>query len=62
VGDAGASFVGCGLGCPFARNLRNGIVAADAIEPLVALLQRGDAKGKPTARVAQDRLNALPPT
>jgi hypothetical protein len=49
------------LGC-WQSNPRSGIVAADAIEPLVALLQRGDAKGKPTARAARDRLNALPPT
>ena len=49
------------LGC-WQSNPRSGTVAADAIEPLVALLQRGDAKGKPTARAARDRLNALPPT
>ena len=49
------------LGC-WQSNPRSGIVAADAIEPLVALLQRGDAKGKPTIRLALDRLNALPPT
>jgi hypothetical protein len=41
---------------------RSGIVAANAIGPLVALLQHGDADGKRFARLALDRLNALPPT
>ena len=41
---------------------RSGIVAADAIGPLVALLQHGDAGGKRFAGLALDRLNALPPT
>ena len=41
---------------------RRGIVAAGAIGPLVALLQHGDARGKARARLALDRLNALPPT
>jgi hypothetical protein len=41
---------------------RGSIVAADAIGPLVALLQHGDDTGKARARLALDRLNALPPT
>jgi len=41
---------------------RGAIVAANAIRPLVALLQHGDADGKRFARLALDRLNALPPT